>query len=94
MIRILKCAFLMPLSRLIIASFVVFGSRTVGVRRPFVMFGGFPVRFVHSDLSSGSVVSSPVARDPPIVVQFARLNARLIVRSILPVFKSFGGDGP
>jgi hypothetical protein len=50
MIRILKCAFLMPLSRLVIASFVVFGSRTVGVRRQFVMFGGFPVRFVHVGL--------------------------------------------
>ena len=51
MIRILKCAFLMPLSRLVIASFIVFGSSTMGVRRQFVLFGGFPMRFVHVGLS-------------------------------------------
>jgi hypothetical protein len=29
----------------------VFGSRTMGVRRQFVLFGGFPMRFVHVGLS-------------------------------------------
>jgi hypothetical protein len=51
MIRILKCAFLMPLSRLAIASFMVLRSRTMGVRRQFVLFGGFPMRFMHVGLS-------------------------------------------
>jgi len=51
MIRILKGTFLMPLSRLAIASFMVLRSRTMGVRRQFVLFGGFPMRFVHVGLS-------------------------------------------
>jgi len=51
MIRILKCPFLMPLSRVVISAFIVFGSSTMGVRRPFVLFGGFPMRFVHVGLS-------------------------------------------
>ena len=51
MIRILKCPFLMPLSRLVIASLIVFGGSTMGVRRQFVLFGGCPMRFVHVGLS-------------------------------------------
>ena len=55
MIRILKCPFRMPVSRLVIASFIVFGSRTMGVRRKFVLLGGFPMRVIHG-LSCGCVV--------------------------------------
>jgi hypothetical protein len=52
MIRGLKRPFRMPVSRFVVASFIVFGGCTVGVRRKFVLLGGFPTRVVHVGLSS------------------------------------------
>jgi hypothetical protein len=47
MVRMLKRPFRMPVSLLVIASFIVFSGSTMGVRRQFVLFGGFPTRFMH-----------------------------------------------
>src|ERR1700722_15503542 len=46
-IRVLKCSFGMPPSRLIIPFFVMFGGSTVGARRQLVPLGGLPVCLVH-----------------------------------------------
>ena len=48
-IGVLQCSFRMPLSGFIVPLFIVLSSSTMGMRRKFVKFGGFPVRFVHSD---------------------------------------------
>jgi hypothetical protein len=37
----------MPVSRLVITFFIMFGSSTVGLFRKFVLFGGSLVRIVH-----------------------------------------------
>jgi hypothetical protein len=52
-IGVLKGAFCVPVSGLIVALFVVFGSGPVGVSSKLVLFRGFPVGFMHSGLSYG-----------------------------------------
>jgi hypothetical protein len=46
-IRILERPFRMPISRLVIAFFIVFGGGAVGMRRQFVLFSGLAMSFVH-----------------------------------------------
>jgi hypothetical protein len=48
MIRVFKCSFGMPSSRVIVTFFVVFGGGTMSVRRKLVLLGGFQVRVVHN----------------------------------------------
>jgi hypothetical protein len=46
-IRVLQCSFRMPISSFVIALFIMFGGGPMGVRREFVLLGGFPVCVVH-----------------------------------------------
>jgi hypothetical protein len=60
MIGILEGSFRMPPSGFVIAFFMVFGGRAMGVRRQLVLLGGFPVGVVH-DVSSWETFSTPIA---------------------------------
>ena len=51
-IRILKGAFRMPITRLVVALFVVLGSGTMGVSRQLVLFRSSPVSLVHGGVLS------------------------------------------
>lgn len=63
-IRVLKGALGMPVTRLVVALFVVFGRGPMGVSSKFVLFGGSPVGFVH-----GGVLSwGPLTRGPPTIL--------------------------
>jgi hypothetical protein len=54
-IGVLQRSFQMPFSRRVIAFFVVFGGRTMGLRGKFVQLGGFSVCLVHGVSSCVSV---------------------------------------
>ncbi len=47
MIGVLERPLGVPASGFVVAFFMMFGSRTVGMRRQFVLVGGLPVLFVH-----------------------------------------------
>jgi hypothetical protein len=51
-VRILEGAFCVPVSGLVVALFVMFGSGPMGVRRKLVLFRGSPMGLVHGGLSS------------------------------------------
>jgi hypothetical protein len=53
-IRIFKGSFRMPVSRLVIALLIVFGSGPMGVSRKLVLFRSSPVGFVRHHSSCGS----------------------------------------
>ncbi len=56
MIRIFQRTFGMPVSGGVVAFFIVFGSRTMGVRGPFVLFGCSAVRIVmHANHTASDV---------------------------------------
>jgi hypothetical protein len=57
----LQCSFRMPVSRYVIAFFVMFGSATVGLCRKFVL-GGFSACAVHGLSSGGNIATSPLMR--------------------------------
>ena len=50
-VRVLEGAFRVPVSGLVIALFVVFGSGPMGVRGKLVLFRGSPVGLLHGGLS-------------------------------------------
>jgi hypothetical protein len=58
MIRILKRPFRMPVSRFVVASFIVFGGSAMGFRRKLVLLGGFSMRVVHVGCGSQVCVQS------------------------------------
>jgi hypothetical protein len=58
MIRVLQRSFRMPASGYGVLFFVMFGSSAMGLRREFVLLGGFPVFLVHGISSCGSVGNS------------------------------------
>jgi len=51
-VGIFKGAVRMPVTGIVVASFIVFGSGPVGVGGEFVLFRGFTMGFVHGGLSS------------------------------------------
>jgi hypothetical protein len=57
-IGILKGAFCVPVPRLVVALFIVFGGGPMSVSGKLMLFRGSSVAFVHSRLSSGGNVAA------------------------------------
>jgi hypothetical protein len=79
----------MPDYRWEISFFVMFRGRAMGLRRKFVLLGGFPVRLVHGLSSCGSYwqLSFSSARSGPIARK-AGMRAWLLTTA------SLGGANP
>ena len=81
-IRVLQRSFRMPVCRCAIAFFVVFGSRTMGLRRKFVLLCGFSVCLVHGIFSWERNNPPASARGTPIsslILKWARRGAFRLV---------------
>ena len=63
-IRVLQCSFRMPAPHYVIAFLIMFGSRTVGLRRQLVLLGRPPVFLMHDQSSCGMLPNNRQA--PPI----------------------------
>jgi hypothetical protein len=73
-VGILKGAFSMPVTGLVVALFVVFSSGPMGVRGEFVLFRGFTMGFVHTGLFSGD----RLARGPLMAPKAATIRGEAI----------------
>jgi hypothetical protein len=73
-VGILEGAFRMPVTGLVVALFVVFGSGPMGVGRQFVLFRGSTMGFVHTGLFSGD----RLARGPLLAAKTATIRGGAI----------------
>jgi len=62
-IRICQGALRMPVTRLGVALFVMFGGGPMGVGREFMLFGGSTMGFVHGGFSSGVKIARQMSGD-------------------------------